>query len=76
MKEKMGISIDRDVAENLNNVVEVLKDLKISKSEVIETILVAYGPSKSYWKSKRINRVESRINYKRIKCTECAYNPY
>jgi hypothetical protein len=38
MKEKMGISIDRDVAENLNNVVEVLKDLKISKSELIETI--------------------------------------
>ncbi len=42
MKEKMGISIDRDVAENLNNVVEVLKDLNISKSELIETILVAY----------------------------------
>ncbi len=42
MKEKMGISIDRDVAENLDNVVEVLKDLKISKSELIETILVAY----------------------------------
>ncbi len=42
MKEKMGISIDGDVAENLNNAVEVLKDLKISRSELIETILVAY----------------------------------
>ncbi len=42
MKEKMGISIDRDVAENLNNVVKVLNDLKISKSELIETILVSY----------------------------------
>ncbi len=42
MKEKMGISIDGDVAENLNNVVEDLKDLKISKSELVETILVAY----------------------------------
>ena len=42
MKEKMGISIDRDLAENLNNVVKVLKDLRISNSELIETILVAY----------------------------------
>ncbi len=42
MNEKMGISIDRNVAENLNNAVEVLKDLKISRSESIETILVAY----------------------------------
>ncbi len=42
MKEKMGISIDGDVAENLNNVVKVLKDLRISKSELIETILFAY----------------------------------
>ena len=42
LKEKMGISIDGDVAENLNNVVKVLKDLRISKSELIETILVAY----------------------------------
>ncbi len=33
MKEKMGISVDIDVAKNLNNVVEVLKDLKISKSD-------------------------------------------
>lgn len=38
----MGISIDGDVAENLNNAVKALKDLKISKSELIETILVAY----------------------------------
>ncbi len=38
----MGISIDGDVAENLNNAVEVLKDLKISRFELIETILVAY----------------------------------
>ncbi len=42
MKEKMGISIDGDVAENLNNVVKALKDMRISKSELIETILVAY----------------------------------
>ncbi len=42
MKEKMGISIDRDVAENLDTVVKVLKDLRISRSELIETILVAY----------------------------------
>ena len=42
MKEKMGISIDRDIVDNLNNVVTILKDLKISKSELIETILVAY----------------------------------
>ncbi len=42
MKEKMGISIDIDVAENLNNAVKALKDLRISKSELIETILVAY----------------------------------
>ncbi len=42
MKEKMGISIDRDIVDNLNNVVKILKDLKISKSELIETILVAY----------------------------------
>jgi hypothetical protein len=42
MKEKMGISIDRDVVENLNNVVEAITDLKISKSELIETILVTY----------------------------------
>ncbi len=42
MKEKMGISIDRGVAEDLDNVVKILKDLKISKSELIETILVAY----------------------------------
>ncbi len=38
MKEKMGISIDRDVAENLNNVVEAQKDLKISRSGLIEAI--------------------------------------
>ncbi len=42
MKEKVGISIDGDVAENLDNVVKVLKDLRISRSELIETILVAY----------------------------------
>jgi hypothetical protein len=42
MKEKMGISIDRDVEENLNNTIKALKDMRISKSELIETILVAY----------------------------------
>ncbi len=42
MKEKMGISIDWEVVENLNNTVKALKDLRISKSELIETILVAY----------------------------------
>ena len=42
MKNKIGISIEKDLFEKLDGLVQALSELKISKSELIEAILRAY----------------------------------
>jgi metal-responsive CopG/Arc/MetJ family transcriptional regulator len=45
MKSKIGISIEKDLSEKLDGLVQALSELKISKSELIEAILRAYFKS-------------------------------
>ena len=42
MKNKIGISIEKDLSEKLDGLVQTLSELKVSKSELIEAILKAY----------------------------------
>ena len=42
MKDKVGVAIDHEMSEKLNQIVEQLKPNKVSKSELIEAIIAAF----------------------------------
>lgn len=41
-KEKFGISVDEDIVQEIDELADECDDLQVSRSEIIETILIAY----------------------------------
>ena len=45
MKMKYGVSIEKELSEKLDSLVQSLPDMKVSKSEIIEAIIMAFFKS-------------------------------
>jgi len=41
-KEKFGLSVDEDIVQQIDELADECKDLRASRSEIIEAILTAY----------------------------------